>query len=84
MAKGKVVFTGAENEFMKQYNLTEKVAINALPDVDYLVQELSSLIENRDEIIAIGKRARAFVEKEHHYTKIAAKYVAVWNTPHGV
>jgi glycosyltransferase involved in cell wall biosynthesis len=80
MAKGKVVFTGAENEFMKQYNLTEKVAINALPDVDYLVQELSSLIENRDKIIAIGKRARAFVEEEHHYTKIAKKYIDVWNT----
>jgi glycosyltransferase involved in cell wall biosynthesis len=80
MAKGKVVFTGAENEFTKHYNLTERVAINALPDVDSLVNELSFLIENPDEIIAIGKRARAFVEKEHHYTKIAKKYLTVWNS----
>ena len=80
MAKGKVVFTGAENEFLKQYHLTEKVAINALPDVDYLVNELSYLIENPNEIIAIGKRARTFVEKEHHYTKIAEKYLEVWNS----
>lgn len=79
MAKGKVVFTGAENEFCKEYNLTEKVAVNALPDVDYLVNELSHLIENPDELIAIGKRARAFVEKEHHYIKIAEQYVSVWN-----
>ena len=79
MAKGKVVFTGAENEFYKQYHLTEKVAINALPDVDYLVNELSFLIENPKEIIAIGKRARSFVEKEHHYIKIAEQYVSVWN-----
>lgn len=79
MAKGKVVFTGAENEFYKQYNLTEKVAINALLDVDYLVNELSFLIENPNEIIAIGKRARDFVEKEHHYTKIAEKYLSYWN-----
>ena len=80
MAKGKVVFTGAENEFYKQYNLTEKVAINALPDIDYLVNELSFLIENPNEIIAIGKRARAFVEKEHDYIKIAEKYLEAWNS----
>jgi len=79
MAKGKVVFTGAENEFYKQYNLTEKVAVNALPNVDYLVQELSFLIENPDELIAIGKRARTFVEKEHHYLKITEKYLETWN-----
>jgi glycosyltransferase involved in cell wall biosynthesis len=79
MAKGKVVFTGAENEFTKHYNLTERVAINALPDVDSLVNKLSFLIENPDEIIAIGKRARAFIEKEHHYIRIAEKYLQVWN-----
>ena len=78
MAKGKVVFTGAENEFMKHYNLTQSVAVNALPDVDSLVNELSFLIENPGEIIAIGKRARAFIEKEHHYIKIAEKYLEVW------
>ncbi len=78
MAKGKVVFTGAENEFYKQYNLNEKVAINALPDVDYLVYELSFLIENPDDLVAIGKRARTFVEKEHQYTKIAERYLEVW------
>ncbi len=79
MAKGKVVFTGAEREFTEHYNLLEKVAINALPDVDYLVSELSFLIENPTEIIAIGKRARTFIENEHHYIKIAKKYIEVWN-----
>ena len=80
MAKGKVVFTGAENEFTKHYNLTERVAINALPDVDSLVNELSFLIENPAELIAIGKRARTFIEKEHNYIKIAEKYLEVWAT----
>jgi len=78
MAKGKVVFTGAETEFENYYKLTQKVAINALPDVDYLVSELSFLIENPSEIIAIGQRARAFIEKEHDYISIAEKYLAVW------
>jgi glycosyltransferase involved in cell wall biosynthesis len=78
MAKGKVVFTGAESEFMEHYNLTERVCINALPDVDSLVNELSFLIENPEEIIAIGKRARAFVEKEHNYLKITEQYLVTW------
>ncbi|MCF6130451.1 glycosyltransferase [Flavobacterium sp. AS60] len=78
MAKGKVVFTNASNVFEKHYNLTEKVAINGLPDVDYLVNELSFLIENPTEIIAIGKRARRFIEKEHDYIKIAQQYLAIW------
>ena len=78
MAKGKVVFTNASNIFEKHYNLTEKVAINGLPDVDYLVSELSFLIENPTEIIAIGNRARIFIEKEHDYVKIARKYLDTW------
>jgi glycosyltransferase involved in cell wall biosynthesis len=79
MAKGKVVFTGAEKEFSEYYNLTDRVCINALPDVNYLVRELSFLIENPNEIIAIGKRARTFIEKEHDYIKIAEQYLETWN-----
>lgn len=78
MAKGKVVFTGAETEFTEYYNLSERVCINAIPDVNYLVNELSFLIENPEEILAISKRARAFIEKEHDYVKIALEYLNVW------
>ena len=78
MAKGKVVFTNASETFEKYYELSEKVAINALPDVDYLVKELSFLIDNPSEIEAIGKRAKAFIEKEHDYVKVAAKYLEIW------
>jgi glycosyltransferase involved in cell wall biosynthesis len=80
MAKGKVVFTGAETEFTQHYYLTERVAVNALPDVGSLVNELSFLIENPDEIITIGKRARTFIEKEHNYIKIANNYLDVWKS----
>jgi glycosyltransferase involved in cell wall biosynthesis len=79
MAKGKVVFTGAEKEFYEYYNLDEKVAINALPSVEYLVEELSILIENPKEIEEIGVRARQFVEKNHHYISIAENYLRIWN-----
>jgi glycosyltransferase involved in cell wall biosynthesis len=80
MAKGKVVFTGGGKEFMDHYNLKERININALPDVDSLVNELSFLIENPESIITIGKRARAFIEKEHDYISVANQYLASWNS----
>ncbi|AWI27016.1 glycosyltransferase [Flavobacterium pallidum] len=78
MAKGKVVFTGAEKIFETFYNLTEKVAINALPDTDYIVSQLAFLIENPDEIKAIGKRASAFIKANHDHIDIANQYARAW------
>ncbi|MFN3639861.1 MAG: glycosyltransferase [Flavobacterium sp.] len=79
MARGKVVFTGAEQEFLDHYGLqADEVCINALPDVDYLVEKLSMLIENPAKIKEIGRNARAFIEREHHYIKIAERYLDTW------
>ena len=79
MAKGKVVFTGAEKEFYEYYKLDEKVAINALPSVESIVIELSKLIENPKEIDAIGLRARAFVAKHHDHQVTANQYLKLWS-----
>jgi len=79
MALGKVVFTGAEREFLEHYNLNEdEVAVNALPDVEYLVSKLSMLIEDPERIQKIGKNAKAFVIKHHDATRVAKMYVDVW------
>lgn len=79
MAKGKVVFTGAEKEWLEYYQLEpDTVAINALPDVNYLVEKLSWLIENPEKLVEISKNARAFIEREHHYMEIAKQYIKVW------
>ncbi|MGV3460872.1 MAG: glycosyltransferase [Flavobacterium sp.] len=78
MAKGKVVFTCAETEFMDFYGLTKRVAVNALPDANRIATELSQLIENPQEITAIANRARNFIEKEHNYIDIAREYLQAW------
>ena len=79
MALGKVVFSGAEDEFLSHYNLKEdEVVINALPNVNYLVEKLSQLLGNPKKIIDIGKNAKAFIEKHHEATAIAKKYVDTW------
>jgi glycosyltransferase involved in cell wall biosynthesis len=79
MAKGKVVFTGAETEFLDYYNLQEdEVCINALPDENSIVNKLSQLIENPTKIEIISKNARNFIEKEHDFIMIAGKYLKIW------
>ena len=81
MAKGKVVFTGAEQEWLEYYNLKEDtVAINALPDTKKIVEKLEWLILNPEKIIEISKNARAFIEKEHNFIKISQKYLDTWES----
>ena len=79
MAKGKIVFTGAEKEFIEHYLLEETVAINAKPDTQYLVDQLEKLILNPERILEISKNARAFIEREHHFKKVAQRYLDTWN-----
>lgn len=75
MAKGKVVFTCAEKEFIEYYNLEKPVAINALPDAQAIYKDLEHLVLNPLKIAEISKNAREFIEKEHHYIQVAEKYI---------
>ncbi|WP_159021428.1 glycosyltransferase [Formosa sp. L2A11] len=81
MAKGKVVFTGAEQEWLEYYNLKENtVAINALPDVNYLINTLEWLILNPNKIESISKNARHFIVDKHYYINAAKLYLNLWNS----
>lgn len=80
MAQGKVVFTGAGKDWQHHFGIEENtVAINAIPDAEYIYEKLKWLIENPEKITEIGENARNFVEKEHHYIRIAELYLQVWN-----
>ena len=81
MARGKVVFTGAEKEWLEHYNLeADTVAINTLPDTEYLVMKLSWLIEDRGKLKSISRNARKFIVDHHLYLKVAERYLEVWNS----
>lgn len=81
MAKGKVVFTGAENEWLDYYHIKEDtIAINALPDAEKIAKKLEWLVLHPEKILEISKNARAFVEKEHHYVNIAKLYLEKWQS----
>lgn len=78
MASGKVVFTGAGKEFMLYYNLSNPVAVHAEPDAKAIADNLAYLIDNPLEIEAMSQRARAFIEREHNYVKVAERYLKAW------
>ncbi|MBU2927351.1 glycosyltransferase [Winogradskyella psychrotolerans] len=79
MAKGKVVFTGAEKEWEDYYNVTPNtIVINALPDAQAIASKLEWLIENPEKIIDISKNARQFVKKYHDHTENAKLFLEKW------
>jgi glycosyltransferase involved in cell wall biosynthesis len=79
MSKGKVVFTGAEKEWLSYYGIEENtIAINALPDVDDIIQKLEWLIENPQKLKDISNNARKFIESHHNYIESAKQYVDLW------
>ena len=81
MASGKVVFTGAEKEFLEHYQIAEdEVCINALPNSREIADKLSWLIDEPNKIIEIGKNARNFIEEHHHYKKVAEKYLEAYKS----
>ena len=81
MARGKVVFTGASEEFLRYYNLQKgEVCITAKPDVDALVAELEELILHPEKRKQIGQRAQAFVREVHDCKLIGNQYVKIWNS----
>lgn len=80
MAKGKVVFTGAEQEWLQHFNLKpDTVAINTIPNPEYIAKKLEWLILNPKKIIEISKNARTFIEEHHNCNKIAKLYEKVWD-----
>ena len=80
MAKGKVVFTGAEQEFLRYYSLEpDTIAINALPNPKDIANKIEWLLENPKNISIISKKARNFVEQNHNHITSAKKQLLLWN-----
>lgn len=79
MAKGKVVFTGAETEWLEYYGLEkDTVAINAEPDANSIAEKLEWLVSNPNKILEISKNARVFIEQHHEHMQVAKTYFDTW------
>ena len=81
LAMGKCVLSNNEPEGQLEYNVVDEIPIiNIKNNVDMIVKKLSILIENPQQIIELGKKARLFVEKMHDGPIIAQKYIEVFNS----
>ncbi|MGB3592045.1 MAG: glycosyltransferase [Nonlabens sp.] len=78
MLKGKVVFAGGGEEYLKYHNLKKVPVVDAIPDVADLVSKLSYLIEHPNRILELGKQARQHVIEHHDSIKIAQQFVEVY------
>ena len=75
MAKGKVVFSGAEKNWLNYYKIEEDIVlINAKPNAIEIAEKLEWLILNPEKIIEISENARRFIDREHDYIKVAKHY----------
>ncbi len=75
MAMGKIVMGGAESINVNAMGYENCPAINIKPDADDVFIKITQLLDKRDEVEKIGEESRLFVEKYHHYVKVAQKYV---------
>lgn len=78
MLQGKVVFSGGSSTYLKAHGLESVPVIDAQPDVTYLVEQLSKLIDEPQSIIEIGKVARNHILQHHESVMIAEKYLKLY------
>lgn len=78
MLQGKVVFSGGSSIYLEAHGLKSVPVIDARPNVDDLVKELSKLIEHPQSIIELGKAARNHVLEHHESVMIAEEYLKLY------
>ncbi|MEN8817020.1 MAG: glycosyltransferase family 1 protein [Nonlabens sp.] len=80
MLQGKVVFSGGSSIYLKAHGLESVPVIDAQPDVNYLVVQLSRLIDQPQSIIELGKAARNHILQHHESVMIAEKYLKLYQS----
>ncbi|WP_124981166.1 glycosyltransferase family protein [Nonlabens xiamenensis] len=78
MLQGKVVFSGGSESYLKGHGFESVPVIDARPDVDYLIEKISHLIEHPEDLLKIGKAARNHVLEHHESLMIAQRYEALY------
>lgn len=78
MTKGKVVFSGAEEETLKLFKIKNSPIINIIPNSEMIYESIKKLIQNKDEIVRLKKESYEFVLKFHDAKKIANQYIELY------
>lgn len=80
MAKGKIVMSGSELEALNELNISKENCpiINIQPDFNQIYEQLTLIVEKRDNIKDMGQESREFVQKYHDSKIIAEQYIEIW------
>ena len=80
MAKGIVAVSGGEPENYEIIDEKElRPIINVLPDEEDIYKKLEWIVMNREKLPHLSKESREYVEKHHHYLKVAQRYLDIWS-----
>jgi hypothetical protein len=79
MAQGRLVMGGAEPIADAALGYTYNPAINLKADVNYIANQIEWVLDNRSKIKDMGLQSRTLVEEFHDCTKVASKYIELWN-----
>ena len=79
LAMGKVVVGGGEVESLHEFNIECSPLITIQDCVLDIETQLEKIINNKTEIINIGRKSRDYVEKLHNYKSVAQQYVDIWS-----
>ena len=75
MARGIICIGGGEPENYEIINETQlRPIINVLPCYKSVYEELENLILHSEQIPLLKKQSMEYIEKHHHYIKVAQKY----------
>lgn len=79
MAQGLVVVGGGEPENYEIIGETElSPIVNVLPSEQDVCLQLEKIIEQKEKIPGLSIQSRLYVERHHHYRKVAQQYIRFW------
>lgn len=76
---GRLLWGGAEPESLEEFGLSQSPTVNITPNVEDIVNKLSTLIDQRRTLSDIGYESRKFAEANHDHLEIAKKYIKEWS-----
>jgi hypothetical protein len=81
MSKGLVCVGGGEPECYQILDETElHPIVNVEPNYESVYKELENLILHPQLITDLKKQSYEFVQRHHHYIKVARRYEALYNS----
>ena len=79
LALGKVVLGGSESESLKSLEVSSSPVINIKPNAQSIIEQIETLLENKDKIKQLSYQSRKYVENTHGHIKIAEKFIETWS-----